>query len=210
VFDNALALQKRLRSIWQHHERVTYCLYGSKQHMMIDLFNKQSNPFYRFGELMYLPKISENKWVTYINRQFQKTQKSITTAQALHISKVVNCHPYYVQQLSHLVWINSEKQVSDAAIKDSIQELIDQNAILYFKETEELNNTEIKLLRAIHAQEKQLSSKDTIIKYNLGTSANVIKAKRSLIAKELLDETQKQLFFLDPVFELWFAQNMIG
>jgi hypothetical protein len=81
---------------------------------------------------------------------------------------------------------------------------------LYFKETEELNNTEIKLLRAIHAQEKQLSSKDTIIKYNLGTSANVIKAKRSLIAKELLDETQKQLFFLDPVFELWFAQNMIG
>lgn len=209
MFTDALALQKRLRSLWQHHERVTYCLYGSKQHMMMDLFNKQSNPFYRFGELMYLPKITEAKWVNYINKQFQKTQKTISPAQAQHIAKVVSCHPYYVQQLSHLVWINSEKQVSDVAIKYSIQELIDQNAILYFKETEELNNTEIKLLRAIHAQEKQLSAKDTLIKYNLGTSANVIKAKRSLMNKELIDDAQKQLYFLDPVFELWFAQNMI-
>lgn len=78
-----------------------------------------------------------------------------------------------------------------------------------FKETEELNNTEIRLLKTIHAQEKQLSSRETILKYNLGTSANVIKAKRSLIAKELIDQHQQQVWFLDPVFELWFAQNML-
>lgn len=209
-FDTALAVQKRLRSIWQHHEWVTYCLYGSKQHMMIDLFNRQSNPFYRFGELMYLPRIAEVKWVTYITRQFQKTGKKISATQAQQISTTVKCHPYYVQQLSHLVWINTDDQVTEAGIKESIQELMDQNAILYFKETEELNNTEIKLLRAIHAREKQLSAKETLQKYNLGTSASVIKAKRSLTGKELIDEDKKQPYFLDPVFELWFAQNMLN
>ena len=208
VFNNALAVQKRLRSVWQNHELVTYCLYGSKQHMMMDLFNKQSNPFYKFGELMYLPKISETKWLSYITRQFQKTKKKISSQQALHISATVKCHPYYVQQLSHLVWIKTETAVTETAIKQSIQELIDQNAILYFKDTEELNNTEIKLLRAIHAQEKQLSSKETIFKYNLGTSANVVKAKKSLVGKELIDMFKKQIYFLDPVFELWFAQNI--
>ena len=210
TFSNALAVQKRLRSVWQHHEHVTYCLYGSKQHMMMDLFNKQSNPFYKFGELMYLPKIAEAKWVTYISRQFHKTQKKISPQQALKISETVKCHPYYVQQLSHLVWINSELEVTEAIIKQSIQELIDQNAILYFKETEELNNTELRLLRAISANEVQLTSKDVIQKYNLGTSASVIKAKRSLIAKEIIDDHKKQLFFLDPGFELWFNQNIIN
>ena len=209
TFNNSLAVQKRLRSVWQHHEHVTYCLYGSKQNMMMSLFNKQNNPFYKFGELMYLPKIVETKWVSYITRQFIKTKKKINASQALKISQIVKCHPYYVQQLSHLVWINTETEVTDLIIKQSTQELIDQNAILYFKETEELNNTELKLLRAISAQELQLTSKDIVYKYNLGTSAGVVKAKKSLITKEIIDELHKVPFFLDPAFELWFNQNLV-
>jgi len=209
AFSNALAIQKRLRSVWQHHERITYCLYGSKQNMMMNLFNKQNNPFYRFGELLYLPKISESKWISYITKQFQKTKKKISTEQARKISEIVKCHPYYVQQLSHLVWINTANEVNEQIISQSTQELIDQNAILYFKETEELNNTELKLLRAISAKEIQLSSKETIQKYKLGTSAGVVKAKRSLFTKEIIDDYQKQLSFVDPCFELWFNQNII-
>lgn len=210
TFTNSLAIQKRLRSVWQNHEAVTYCLYGSKQHMMMELFNKQSNPFYKFGELLYLPKIAEAKWIVYITRQFQKTKKKISSQHALNISALVKCHPYYVQQLSHLVWINTETEVSDQIIKQSTQELIEQNAILYFKETEDLNNTELKLLKAINARETQYTAKDTIQKYKLGTSAGVIKAKKSLIAKEIIDEHAKTLFFLDPGFELWFTQNIPG
>jgi len=209
TFTNPLAVQKRLRSVWQHHQHVTYCLYGSKQHMMMDLFNKQNNPFYKFGELMYLPKIAEAKWILYITRQFQKTKKKISQQQALKISQTVKCHPYYVQQLSHLIWINTDTEVTEGIIKQSIQELIDQNAILYFKEVEELNNTELKLLRAISANEEQLSSKDTIQKYNLGTSAGVVKAKKSLIGKEIIDDHKKNFFFVDPCFELWFIQNIV-
>jgi hypothetical protein len=210
AFNNALAIQKRLRSVWQHHEHVTYCLYGSKQHMMMDLFNKQNNPFYRFGELMFLPKINETKWIAYITKQFQKTKKKIGVEQARKISQAVKGHPYYVQQLSHLVWINTTTYVREPAISQSIQELIDQNAILYFKETEELNNTELKLLRAISAKVEQLSSKETIQKYDLGTSASVVKAKRSLITKEILDENKKEISFVDPCFELWFIQNVVA
>ena len=210
TFPNAAAVQKKLRSSWQHHDRVTYCLYGSKQHMMMELFSLQSNPFYRFGELIHLPKIAEVKWITYITRQFSRTGKKITTAQARLISNTVKCHPYYVQQLSHLVWVNTGNSVSDGLIGQSVQELIDQNAILYFKESEDLNNTELKLLKAICANESQLTSRETISRYNMGTSAGVVKAKKSLIAKEILDENRKQLHFIDPVFEQWFVQNFIS
>ena len=41
-FKESKLFQKRLRTEWQHHQRVTYCLYGSRQHMMAELFEKQS------------------------------------------------------------------------------------------------------------------------------------------------------------------------
>lgn len=208
TFNDYLAIQKRLRSVWQHHQHVTYCLYGSKQHMMMDLFNKQSNPFYKFGELMYLPKIAEAKWISFITKQFSKTKKEITPGQAAKIAQAVKYHPYYVQQLSHLTWINTDKKVTDAGINQSIQELLEQNALLYFKETEDLNNTELNLLKAISRNEKQLSSKEVIKRYKLGTSANVIKARNYLVKKEIIDVTGDAVEFIDPAFELWFIKNI--
>lgn len=209
AYANTVALQKRLRSAWQNHEHVTYCLYGSKQHMMMELFNKQNNPFYRFGELMYLPRISESKWVTFITRQFQRTGKKINAEAARTISRSVQCHPYYVQQLSHLVWINTTELVTEQIIRLCVRELVEQNAILYFREAENLNNTELKLLRAIASKEEQLSSRQTIQKYGLGTSAGVVKAKKTLIGKELIDENEGIVSFLDPCFELWFREHLM-
>lgn len=39
-FQENLSIEKELRSCWQHHENVTYCLFGSKRHMMMELFNQ--------------------------------------------------------------------------------------------------------------------------------------------------------------------------
>ena len=49
--------QKKLRSHWQLHQNVAYCLYGSKRHMMMEVFTNSSKPFYKFGNLMFLNKI---------------------------------------------------------------------------------------------------------------------------------------------------------
>nr|WP_293534776.1 hypothetical protein [Prevotella sp.] len=49
-FPDSLTFQKKLRGIWQLQSHVSYCLYGSKKHMMEQMFQNQSYPFYRFGE----------------------------------------------------------------------------------------------------------------------------------------------------------------
>src|SRR4030095_5972948 len=56
-FPGFLHFEKKMRAAWQRHKKVTYCLYGSKRHMMTDIFNNPSKPFYRFGDIMLLPKI---------------------------------------------------------------------------------------------------------------------------------------------------------
>ena len=65
-FPDSITFQKKLRSVWQLQSNVSYCLYGSKKHMMEKMFQSQSHPFYRFGDLFYLDKISETDWVEYI------------------------------------------------------------------------------------------------------------------------------------------------
>lgn len=208
-FENPALFQKRLRSEWQHHEKTTYCLYGSKQHMLMELFEKQSMPFYKFGEIIYLSKIEEKYWVKFITKAFERTHKSITDDLALQIAQTVTCHPYYVQQLAHLTWVNTQKKASAEIIYQSTEDLLNQNAILYYKETEDFSSTQLNFLKAVASNAQELSSKRTIDEYHLGTSANVSKIKETLQTREVIDIQMGKVEFIDPAYELWFKKNVM-
>ncbi len=208
-FKESRLFQKRLRTEWQHHQQVTYCLYGSRQHMMAELFEKQSNPFYKFGDVLYLPKIARNDWISFIQQQFRATKKIIREDMANLIAAMVLDHSYYVQQLSYLVWIATSKTVTKEIILAAVEDLLGQNAILYTRDTENLTNAQYNFLKALaEGVHTGLSSKEVVHKYQLGTSANVLKIKKVLIQKELIDD-QEGIHFLDPVYELWFKKNML-
>jgi len=49
-FEDSTAFQRKLRSHWQLHQHVSYCLYGSKRHMLMEVFSSPSMPFYKFGD----------------------------------------------------------------------------------------------------------------------------------------------------------------
>ena len=177
--------------------------------MMMQLFEKQSMPFYKFGEIMYLDKIDEKHWIRFITESFERTKKSITPSLALQIAQSVKCHPYYVQQLSHLTWINTTKKATTDIIQQAVDDLLDQNAILYFKDTEDLSDTQLNFLKAIASEARALSSKETINRFQLGTSANVNKVKETLLNREIIDIQSGKVEFIDPAFELWFRKKIL-
>lgn len=208
-FKESKLFQKRLRTEWQHHQDVTYCLYGSRQHMMAELFERQSHPFYKFGDVLYLPKISRADWLSFIQKQFKATKKNISEDMANLIAAMVQDHSYYVQQLSYLVWTATIKTVTREIILAAVEDLLAQNAILYTRDTENLTNAQYNFLKALAGGiHTGLSSKDVVHTYKLGTSANVLKIKKVLIQKELIDD-QQGIYFLDPVYQLWFKKNML-
>ena len=69
--------------------------------------------------------------------------------------------------------------------------------------TDGLNNSQINLLKAVINNVEQLSSKATIQKYRLGTSANVLKVKKALVNKEIIDIQNNTVTFLDPLYRYW-------
>ncbi|MBK5195672.1 MAG: ATP-binding protein [Proteiniphilum sp.] len=202
-FKEPLLFQKKLRSHWQNHSRVTYCLYGSKRHMLLDVFSNPSMPFYKFGELIYLKKINTEEWVSFIQKRFSDTGKQINESDAGLIALLADNHSYYVQQLAQQTWFRTKRVCNKTCIVSAREEITDQLSLLFATITERFSAKQLGLLHAILSGEEQLTSQSTLHKYRLGTSANVVRVKRGLIESEIIDDTGQELSFLDPIYKYW-------
>lgn len=209
-FSESALFHKRLRTAWQNQQQVTYCIYGSKQHMMSALFEKQSMPFYKFGENIHLNKIAVHHWVLFITQKFEQTGKAISEALAQKIAEKVKCHSYYVQQLSHLVWQRTAKKADETIFTAAMDDLLAQNDMLYQRETDLLSDTQLNFLKTMASGiPNGYSSRDILQKYKLGSSANVSKIKKALVEKEFIQFNGKSTEFLDPAYELWFNREIM-
>lgn len=207
-FKDSKTFQKRLRSVWQLQKSVSYCLFGSKMHLMNELFEKKSLPFYKFGDAVYLPKISTSDWVKYICGRFEATGKHISKELAEKICRTVDNHSSYVQQLAWLIWIQTKEVATDQNFEDAFQDIVDQNTPLFEKQTESLTTYQMNFLRAIvNGVHKEFTTQEVLQKYQLGSSANVSTVKRALIKKELIETEKQQVIIPDPVMRIWLKRE---
>jgi len=204
-FEDHLGFQKMLRAHWQHHGNTSYCIYGSKRHMMMDVFTSPSMPFYKFGDIIFLEKITAEVWIRIIQERFAQTGKTIMSTESQLIAELADCHPYYVQQLAQLSWFRTESNCTREIIISAFDSLVLQLSMLFQNLTDGLSNTQVNFLKALISNVERISAKDQIIEYGLGTSGNVVKIKKSLVSKEIIDIRGDKISFLDPLFKAWLA-----
>lgn len=206
TFENPVAFQKRLRAHWQRHRHIAYCLYGSKRHMLLDVFTNTSMPFYKFGDLMFLEKIDTEHWIRFIKKRFKDTGKTISSGEAEMIASLADNHSYYVQQLAQQVWLRTSDRCSAEIIKKVHDNLANQLGLLFTNITESISTTQVNFLQAVLTNEAQLSSQETLKKYKLGTSANVVRIKKALLEREIIDIAGDKIKIQDPMYSYWLRE----
>ena len=107
--------------------------------MMEQMFQDQSYPFYRFGDLFYLNKISEADWVAYICERFEVTGKHISEKLSREICTVTDRYSSYVQQLAWLVWLKTQHEATESDVQYGIDRLLDACEPLFIQQTEDLS-----------------------------------------------------------------------
>jgi uncharacterized protein len=202
-YDDPLAFQKKLRSHWQHHKLVSYCLFGSRRHMLMEFFTQASMPFYKFGDIIFLEKISEKYWIPFIQKRFRDTGKQITGDIARSIAVAMENHPYFVQQLSQQAWFLTYKNCTADIVETAIQNLLQQHNFLFQREVDQLTTPQVNFLHAMLQNIDQFTSAENVRKYKLGTAGNVKRIREALENKELIDTTAGKPEFLDPLFRQW-------
>ena len=208
TFEDPLIFQKKLRSVWQHQQNVTYCMFGSKMHMMESMFSDTSCPLYKFGDILFLKKIPTKEWVAFISR-FSATGKTITEEQAERICNITDNLSSYVQQMAWIVWYKANPVVTDSMIDDAVKDLLEQNKVFFQRDIESLTELQLNFIVALaDGVETGLTKNEVIREYHLQTSANVQGIKKSLMSKEFIDTDGERIYISDPIFKLWIRKTV--
>lgn len=172
--------------------------------MMMNLFQKKSYPFYKFGDILNLRPIPLEIWVPYIQERFQRYGKSIGRDEIERICNVTEYQASYVQQLAYSTLLATGETADDAAVDAAIQDVVSQNSIAFIEQTQSLTTYQLNFLRAIldgiHSGFGEARVRET---YGLGSASNIKRLRDALIDKEIIEVTENGLIIGDPILRLW-------
>ncbi|MED9898837.1 MAG: ATP-binding protein [Prevotella sp.] len=209
-FADSLTVQKRLRGVWQHHQHVSYCFFGSKKHLMENIFQSRRMPFYQFGEMLHLKCIPTEYWVPFICSRFEKYGKEISEEYAARICHTVKNYSSYVQQLAWNVMAETEIEVNEESFTEGFNALLEQNSSLFIQQTEGLTTYQLNFIRLLcNGIHSGFNTQSVVELYSLGSKSNVDRIKKCLIDRELITIEKEGVFLADCVFELWFKREMM-
>ena len=208
---DSVSIQKRLRSVWQHQRLTSYCLFGSKKHTMMNVFQRRNMPLYQFGDFKFLDKIPTETWVEYIVQHFKDRQRTISTEQAAKICLSGDNYSSYVQQLSWLVFslIDEGQIVTDEHLKQGVKDLLNSQEQLFMQQIEPLTAYQMNFLRCILSGHHDDFGETAVREeFQLGSVSNITRLKTALVDKDIVEMSGKRYYITDPVFALWFRRRM--
>lgn len=209
---NSKQIQARLRTVWQHQKHVSYCLFGSKHHLMSTIFLHRSMPFFQFGDTISLNKIATEDWVKYIVSHFADGKRTISHALAEEICKFTENYSAYVQQLAWLVFTLKEEgeTVTEDDVKQAENDLLATNNILFMQMIEPLSEFQLNFLRAIASGiKKDFGLSEVREEYNLGSYSNITRLKTALLERDLIEKQNTELVITDPIFAKWLKRKIM-
>lgn len=205
----SLTIQKRIRSVWQHHQQTSYCLFGSKQHLMSSLFYSRKMPFYQFGDMFFLKEIPTDKWIPFIIERFSEAGKQISPALAEKICLSVKNYSAYVQQLAWNVLALSGTEVTEQSFNDGLEATLAQVSPLFIEQTSGLTTYQLNFIRAIcQGFHQDFGKQEVTSLFDMGSRSNIDKLKKSLVEREIVEISEKGYSLADPLFEVWFNRTM--
>lgn len=209
---NSKQIQARLRTVWQHQKHVSYCLFGSKHHLMSTIFLHRSMPFFQFGDTISLNKIATEDWVEYIVSHFADGKRTISHALAEEICKFTENYSAYVQQLAWLVFTLKEEgeTVTEDDVRQAENDLLATNDILFMQMIEPLSEFQLNFLRAIASGiKKDFGLSEVREEYNLGSYSNITRLKTALLERDLIEKQNTELIITDPIFAKWLKRKIM-
>lgn len=177
-----------LRSVIQPMTNVRFIFAGSQQHIIGELFNLPSKPFYRSTAMLRIDKIDQQEYKSFIAEWFQRSGRSISDEIIEEMLEWSCLYTYYVQLICNRVFATGQKKITVEIWKEEAYKLLKEQEDIFFNYRNMLTNNQWQLLKAV-AHEGVVdspTSKDFISKYNLGSPSTVLRSLKSLIDSELL------------------------
>ena len=210
---NGGGIAAAMRASIQHQRNVGYVFAGSKRHLLLQMATSQDSPFYKIGPMMFLEKIANIEFKTFLKAKFHKSKVKISEEALDRITALAEGIPYYTQMLAHEAWdiaMGARKIIDvndiDAAFRQTIKEYE-----TYFKEMwSSMIHTKKQILQVIAREGgKNLLSKEVMDKNELKGASTIQKTLELLIKDGRIDKEDGQYYIDDVLFREWIKHNTV-
>jgi len=204
---NTDKVQKMMRSSFQKHKNISYIFMGSKKHLIFDIFNNPSKPFYKSGKSFPLCKIKDEELLKFAQHKFKQSGKVISRELLSAVIQECETHPYYFQYLCHIIWERTidRKNIKSQDLVESRDLLLERASSTYEACWDSLTIRQRQALKALAKTlaDEQIYSHEYLQKHNLGPASTLQRTLQSLRDKDLVDKEKGEYSIIDVFFKKW-------
>lgn len=196
-------LDRMLRAVMQNQKNINYIFMGSSESMIRNIFERKDSPFYRFGSLMTLPRISVEKFSRFLEERFKKISDRAKLLSHT-ILTITDSHPYYTQQLAFTVWELLIRSGETPDVVDSASnEIVQSHDNDYERLWNNLNRTDMTVLTGMSGSDLSPLSEEFSMIYGTGATSTVFSSLQRLVKTGILIKEGSVYSMDDPFFKRW-------
>ncbi len=198
-------IEPLLRTYLQTSPNITCIFSGSQDHLMTSMFKDKSRPFYQSGELFHLEKIEASAYTKFIKTKFNNSSKIISEDSIQYLLDLSETHTYFVQNLCNRLYASEQNEITKEDVSEVLFQILKENEVYYLNYRNLLTKNQWYLLDAIAKENgiKQITSKNFIEKYSLGTPSSVKTALDALLNRGLVFYYNNIYNVEDVFFKKW-------
>ena len=205
-----------LRTHIQHCTNADFIFAGSERHILEEMFNLPSRPFYASTANMNLEAISQDIYTEFVLAHFQEFNKHIEVTSVEYVYRMFDGNTYCMQKVMNVAFAMTEENelCTQTIVEQAINDILSENERNYKNRLSLLTPKPKELLIAIAKEGKasRVTSGDFVRRYHLTSSSSVQSALKQLLADDWITYTaneqgQKQYLLSDPFLSQWVQQN---
>lgn len=198
-----------LRTKIQKCHRAQFIFSGSKRHVMSNMFNSPSKPFYQSAISMGLEPLPIDIYADFANRLFDERGKHIKREAIEQVWRLYDGYTWFVQMIMNELFALTN--VDETCLADRIDEarwnVIMAQEQSYKDLLSKLSPRQKMVLQAIAKEgvAQNITSGKFIKKYNLNSASSIQSAVKLLLKSDLLTQTEKGYRVYDFFLSEWLA-----
>lgn len=199
-----------LRSFIQFVPNVYFIFAGSKQHMMSDIFLSPERPLYQGAQIVNIKEIDENVYYAFAKALFKKRHQQLKESVFHYIYDKVEGQTWYVQAILNRIYSNQQEEITESDADAAIQELIDEEEVVFENYYQSLTTNQAALILAI-AKERSVKSpmaQAFISKYRLPALSSIKTALESLTESQYIYQYNGGYIVYDRFFGMWLRERI--
>lgn len=193
-----------LRSFIQHMSNAHFIFSGSERHMLEEMFNSSSHPFFNSASYMGLDAIPEDKYTEFVYYWFEQYNKHIDADVVQLIYSLAEGNTYSMQRISHELFnlVEPGETADRQTLSRAVNNIIEEEKPRYARLLSHVPERQQSLLFAIAQEGKaqKIMSGAFLRKHRLSSSSAVQNAIKHLLELDMVSQDDMKQFFVEDVF----------